>query len=182
MNEKSVHIEAALDGIYVIRTSELEEKISAEDIVRNYKNLSKVEQAFRTLKGIDLRVRSIRHYLEYPVRAHIFLCILAYYVEWHMRKALSPLLFDDEELDENRMRRNPVLPPESSKSAKKKKRQTTDGLPVQSFATLLKELGTQYRNFCKTKFNDIEQTFERITEPTPLQKRVFELLKLFPVP
>lgn len=184
LNENSVRSEAMLDGIYVIRTSEPKDNISAEDVVRNYKNLSKVEQAFRTLKGIDIRVRPIRHRLEYPVRGHIFLCVLAYYVEWHMRKALSPLLFDDEELDDNRTSRNPVAPPEPSLSAKKKKnkRQTTDGLPVQSFDTLLKGLGTQCKNYCKVKAEDVEERFERITEPTPLQSRVFELLKLFPVP
>jgi transposase len=101
-DEEKIRQEEALDGIYVIRTSEPAERLSAEDTVRSYKNLAQVERAFRSLKGIDLLIRPIWHHTENHVRAHLFLCMLAYYVEWHMRKALAPLLFDDEELDENR--------------------------------------------------------------------------------
>ena len=118
---KSIEEERALDGIYVIRTSEANKRFSAEGAVRHYKNLSRVERAFRTLKGIDLRVRPIFLRTEDHVRAHIFLCFLAYYVEWHMRRALAPLLFDDEELDAQRWLRDPVEPAEPSLSARRKK-------------------------------------------------------------
>ena len=106
--EESIRRESELDGIYVIRTSEPAERISAEDMVRNYKRLEQVETAFRCMKGIDLLVRPIHHRTEDHVRAHIFLCMLAYYVEYHMRKSLAPLLFEDEELDEMRKTRDPV--------------------------------------------------------------------------
>jgi transposase len=170
--------EEALDGIYVIRTSESARSISAEDAVRGYKRLAQVERAFRCLKGIDLRVRPIHHRTENHVRAHIFLCMLAYYVEFHMRKALRPLLFDDEELDEDRKRRDPVKPAKPSASAKKKKvlRLTPDGLPVQSFQTLLNELGTRCRNLCRVNSQPTGGSFEVLTEPTALQKRAFKLL------
>ena len=102
---EAIEREAQLDGLYVIRTSEPEERLSAEDTVRSYKNLAQVERAFRTLKGADLRIRPIHHRGEERVRTHIFLCLLAYYVEWHMRQALSPLLFDDEALPGQQSRR-----------------------------------------------------------------------------
>ncbi|OGP93318.1 MAG: hypothetical protein A2157_14390 [Deltaproteobacteria bacterium RBG_16_47_11] len=150
-NEASIDQEEALDGIYVIRTSEPAERLSAEDTVRSYKSLTRVEQAFRSMKGIDLLIRPIWHHTENHVRAHIFICMLAYYVEWHMRKTLAPLLFDDEELDENRKTRDPVKPVKPSASAKQKKVQklTLEGLVVQSFDTLLEELGTRCRNRCR---------------------------------
>ncbi len=142
-NEVKIDQEAALDGIYVIRTSEPAERLSAEDTVRSYKNLTQVERAFRSLKGIDLLVRPIWHHTEDHVRSHIFICMLAYYVEWHMRKALAPLLFDDEELDENRKTRDPVKPAKPSVSAKEKKGQklTSEGFVVHSFDTLLEAVG-----------------------------------------
>jgi len=182
-NEEAIAAEAALDGIYVIRTSEPAERLSAEDTVRSYKNLSHVERAFRTLKGIDLRVRPIRHRTEDHVRAHIFLCLLAYYVEWHMRKAWAPLLFDDEELDADRKTRDPVAPAKPSRSAKKKKtsRRTDDGLPIHSFQTLLAELGTRCRNRCRTKTGKTGFTFDQVSAPSPLQKRALELLEVCPV-
>src|SRR5271157_5057390 len=126
--------EAQLDGIYVLRTSEPVQRLSAEDTVRSYKRLAEVERAFRCLKGIDLLVRPIRHRTEQRVPAHIFLCLLAYYVEWHLRQAWAPLLFEDEERREERKRRDPILPAEPTASAKAKKssHQTADGLPVQS--------------------------------------------------
>ena len=131
--EDAIREEAALDGIYVVRTSEPAARLSPEDTVRGYKNLARVEQAFRCLKGLDLRVRPIRHRTEDHVRAHIFLCVLAYYVEWHLRQAWTELLFQDEELDEARRRRDPVAPARPSASAQKKKRERTtrDGLPIQ---------------------------------------------------
>jgi transposase len=181
-NEEGIGREAGLDGIYVVRTSEPTKRLVAEDAVRRYKDLTHVERAFRNLKGIDLLIRPIWHHTEDHVRAHIFLCMLAYYVEWHMRKALAPLLFDDEELDENRKKRDPVKPAKLSESAKKKKtlRLTSDGLVVQSFDTLLMELGTRCRNRCRIKSDPKSPTFYQLTEMTPLQHRAFQLLGLLP--
>jgi transposase len=181
-NEDRVRQEAALDGIYVIRTSEPTERLSPEDTVRSYKNLTQVERAFRSLKGIDLLVRPIWHHTEDHVRAHLFLCMLAYYVEWHMRKVLAPLLFDDEELDENRKRRDPVKPAKPSVSAQKKKTQrlTAEGLVIQSFDTLLEELGNRCRNRCRIKSDPGGSIFYQMTEISPLQERAFQLLGLLP--
>ncbi len=177
---ESIEGESALDGIYVIRTSEPQEKLTAEDAVRTYKGLSRVERLFRTLKGIDIRVRPIRHRGAGRVKAHIFLCMLAYYVEWHMRKALAPLLFADERLDEDRLTRDPVAPADISDHAKRKKarRTTDDGLPVHSFDTLLAALGTRCKCRCKIKSRPDAPTFEQLTEPTPLQRKAFDLLGL----
>jgi len=182
-DEESIQQEAVLDGIYVIRTSEPEERLSAEDAVRSYKSLSQVERLFRTLKGIDLRIRPIRHRTEAHVRAHIFLCILAYYVEWHMREALRPLLFDDEELHEDRKTRDPVAPAEPSRSAKRKKSKkvTSDGLKIQSFETLIEALGMHCRNHCRMTSDPSGPTSIQHTQRNPLQERVFELLDLYPV-
>src|SRR6266480_3625080 len=176
----SIQREVHLDGLYVIRTSEPQQRLSAPDAVRHYKSLAQVERAFRCLKGVDLRVRPIRHRTEDHVRAHIFLCLLAYYVEWHMRQALAPILFGDEELDQDRQRRDPVAPAEPSVSVKRKKavRVTEDGLAVQSFDTLLKILGTRCRNLCKVKAASSDSSFFQLTEPTPLQSRAFQLLDL----
>jgi len=178
--QESIRRESELDGIYVIRTSESSERISAEDTVRSYKRLEQVESAIRCMKGIDLLVRPIHHRTEDHVRAHIFLCMLAYYVEYHMRKALAPLLFDDEELDEWRKRRNPVKPAKPSASAKRKKtaRLTPDGLEIHSFQTLLAELATRSRNRCRITSDPTGPTFYQLSEPTPLQKRAFRLLGL----
>lgn len=179
--EEAIRREAELDGIYVIRTSEEEgPSWSAADTVRRYKSLAQVERAFRTLKGVDLRVRPIFHRTSDHVRAHIFLCLLAYYVEWHMRRALAPLLFADEQLPADRKRRDPVAPAESSVAAKKKKqaRQTEDGLPIHSFSTLLVALGTRCRNTCRASTDRSGSTFQLLTAPTPLQTQAFQLLGL----
>jgi transposase len=177
-NTEGIQREEALDGIYVIRTSEPSDALSSKDAVRNYKMLSRVERIFRTVKGIDILVRPIRHFTEDHVRAHIFLCFLAYYVEWHMREALSSLLFQDEELSENRMAQDPVSPALSSTSAKRKKsvKKTSEGFPVHSFESLMPELGTLCRNQCRIKSNAELPSFVQLTEPTAFQKRVFELL------
>ena len=181
--EDAIAAEAMLDGIYVIRTSEPKERLSAEDTVRTYKSLSQVERAFRCMKGIDLLVRPIRHRTEDRVPAHIFLCMLAYYVEWHMRKALAPILFEDDQLDSERKRRDPVLPAKPTEAAKGKKstRMTPDGLPVHSFETLIAELASRCRNTYKLKNDDSRVTFSQVPELTALQKRAYELLGLFPV-
>jgi len=177
--EESIARETALDGIYVIRTSEPVESLSAEDTVRSYKSLAQVEQAFRCLKGFDLRVRPIYHRTEDHVRAHIFLCLLAYYVEWHLRRAWAPLLFADEELRSRRTTRDPVAPAAPSAPAKRKKttKTTPDGLPVHSFKTLLEELATRCRNTCSVHSDALEgATFQQITRPTTLQAKALELL------
>jgi transposase len=181
--EDVIQREAELDGIYGIRTSEPEGQLSPDDAVRRYKTLGQVEQAFRCLKSVDLLVRPIHHRDETRVRAHIFLCMLAYYLEWHLRKALAPLLFQDETLDRDRWLRDPVLPAQPSPAAKRKKRerQTDDGLPVHSFKTLIADLGTRCRNRCRLQSDPHAPAFDQLTDPTPLQQRAFELLAAFPV-
>jgi len=176
-NKDAIAREEALDGIYVIRTSEPVERLSAEDTVRSYKRLAQVERVFKTFKGIELLVRPIWHRTEDHVRAHLFLCMLAYYVEWHMRKALAPILFDDETLTATRKTRHPVKPAETSVSAQKKKatKHTPEGLPVQSLSTLMAALGTRCRNRCRV---GERISFTRLTEPTPLQAKALELLGL----
>lgn len=184
---QSIEQEEKLDGIYVLRTSEPVERLSAEDTVRSYKSLAEVERAFRCLKGIDLLVRPIRHRSEDRVPAHIFLCVLAYYVEWHLRRAWAPLLFEDEERWEERKRRDPILPAKPSDSVQRKKRsqQTVDGLPVHSFQGLLSELANRARVTYALKSEKSEEktnlTFRQLTEPTPVQARAYELVRMFPV-
>ena len=177
-NETSITREEALDGIYVIRTSEPAERLSPEDTVRSYKRLAQVERVFKTFKGIELLVRPIWHRTEDHVRAHLFLCMLAYYVEWHMRKALAPILFDDETLTQIRKTRHPVRPAEVSLSAQKKKtrKTTSEGFTVHSFSTLMAALGTRCRNHCRIGISGT--SISRLTEPTPLQTKVFQLLDL----
>jgi len=179
-NEESIERESQLDGIYVIRTSEPKSQCSAEDTVRRYKSLAQVERAFRSLKGMDLRIRPIYHRTEDHVRAHIFLCMLAFYVEWHMRQALAPLLFQDEELSQDRLHRDPVAPAKAPASAKAKKAHhgTTDGFPVQSFGTLLQALSTRCRNYCRIPNHPTSTAFQQVTEATPLQARALQLLGL----
>ena len=181
--EDSIQQEAQLDGIYVLRTSESKERLSAEDTVRGYKSLSEVERVFRCLKGIDLLVRPIRHRTEDRVPAHIFLCLLAYYVEWHLRRAWAPLLFEDEERAAERERRDPILPAKPSKSAQQKKssRQTAEGLPVQSFQTLMAELASRARVTYGVQWEESNLTFQQVPEPTPLQARAYQLVDLLPV-
>jgi transposase len=181
--EHPISQEATLDGIYVIRTSEAKEQLSAEDTVRSYKGLSQVERVFRCLKGIDLLVRPIRHRTENRVPAHIFLGMLAYYVEWHMRKALAPILFEDEELPQQRKRRDPIRPAEPSESAKRKKAThfTADGLPAHSFEKLMPDLASRRRVTCRLKSDDLELTFKQVPDLTPPQAKAHELMGLLPV-
>jgi transposase len=179
-DQDSITCEEQLDGIYVIRTSEPATAFSAADCVRTYKSLSLVEQAFRCFKGIDLLVRPIRHRVDPRVRAHLFLCMLAYYVEWHMRKALQSLLFADEELTQDRRERDPVKPakPSESAKAKKKTQKTATGMPVHSFATLLAHLSTRSRNTHQIVSDPTGSTFQQTTEPDALQAEALRLLKL----
>ncbi len=179
VDEPRVAAEAALDGLYVVRTSVPAERLSAEDAVRNYKRLSDVERAFRSLKTIDLKVRPIHHRREPRVRAHIFLCMLAYYVEWHLREAWRPLLFSDED-QQAKQTRDPVAPAQRSEAALRKVHTKTleDGSPVHSFQTLLKALSGIARNTCRQRGAGPEApTFEIITTPTPTQQRAYDLLK-----
>jgi transposase len=177
-DEATIAAEAQLDGIYVIRTSESIERFSAADTVRSYKSLAQVERAFRTLKGLDLLIRPIRHRTENRVPAHIFLCLLAYYVEWHLRRAWAPLLFEDEQLPEQRRQRDPILPATISSAAQAKKltKQTPDGFPVHSFATLMAELASRARVTYALKSEEIRLSFNQAPEPTPLQARAYALL------
>jgi transposase len=179
---ESIEREARLDGIYIIRTSEPAQTLSAEDTVRTYKSLGQVEQAFRCMKSMDLRVRPIHHRSEDHVRAHIFLCMLAYYVEWEMRKRLAPVLFQDEELDEARWTRDAVAKAEPSEHVQEKKRNRTthDGWPVHSLHTLLTEMATRCKNTCRVGEGDNPTRFDQLTEPTPFQVHVLDVLGLKP--
>jgi len=179
----AIEREAELDGIYVIRTSESKQSLSTEDAVRSYKNLAQVERVFRTFKGLDIRIRPIHHRTEERVRAHIFICLLAYYVEWHLRQVLAPLLFDDETLAFDRTQRDPVAPTEPSIAAKTKKvaRVTENGLPIHSFKTLMAEMGTRCRHRCRVKSDPECPPIFQDTDPTPLQARALELTRLLPV-
>jgi len=178
--EDSISREAALDGIYIIRTSLSADAMAAQDVVGAYKQLSVVERAFRSYKSIDLKVRPIHHRLETRVRAHVFLCMLAYYVEWHMRKALAPILFDDEEPQTGKARRSSVVAPaQRSKSADAKagNKRTVDDFPVHSFQTLLEDLATICLNRIQPNLQGAP-TFDKVTIKTPLQKKAFQLLQV----
>lgn len=179
VDDENVAAEAALDGIYVLRTSLPEERLSTEDIVRSYKSLSQVERAFRSMKTMDLKIRPIRHRLEDRVRAHIFLCMLAYYVEWHMREALRSVLFCDE-AQELKKTRDPVAPAKRSKAALEKasSKVLADGGAVHSFQTLLKMLSTIVRNRCRVPASGPNApTFDVVTTPTAEQQRAYKLLE-----
>ncbi len=178
--EDAIARETQLDGIYVIRTSVPKAKLPPENAVRTYKSLSLVERAFRCLKGVDLLVRPIHHRDEDRVRAHIFLCMLAYYVEWHMRVALAPLLFQDEELEADRKTRDPVARAESSPSVRKKKRQkkTQDGHTAHSFRDLIAALGLRAQVLCRFGPDSTAPLLTRVGEPSPLQARALQLLGL----
>jgi transposase len=175
----AIAAEAALDGLYIIRTSVPPAQMDAPDCVRNYKSLANVERAFRSLKTIDLKVRPIHHRTADRVRAHIFLCMLAYYVEWHMREAWRELMFADTD-QQAKPTRDPVAPAKRSKAALAKAARHTldDGTPVHSFATLLEELATIVRNTCRTpNIGPDAPTFEVLTTPNAKQQRAFELIQ-----
>jgi transposase len=179
IDDRKVASEAALDGIYIIRTSLPSERISAEDTVRSYKSLSQVERAFRSIKTVDLKVRPIRHRLEKRVKAHIFLCMLAYYVEWHMREAWRPLLFTDEETDLKKTN-DPVDPAKRSESALQKvqTKRLDDGTCAHSFQTLLKLMSQIVCNkCCFPGFNSEGVTFEITTSPNEKQRQAYALLE-----
>jgi len=174
---ETIAAEAALDGIYVLRTSVPEAVLGAEATVQAYKDLARVERAFRCLKTVDLHVRPIHHRLEERVRAHVFLCMLAYYVEWHMRKALAPLLFAEDDPGGAAARRgSPVQPavPSASAEAKAFTKRTPEGEPVHRFRGLLAHLATLTKNTIQPAGS--LPAFDRLTVPTPLQREAFERL------
>jgi Transposase DDE domain len=172
--------EAELDGIYVIRTSVKAEALTSENTVRAYKDLSTVERAFRSFKTVDLKVRPIFHWLDDRIRAHVFLCMLAYYVEWHMREKLAPLLFEDHERDEAEATRTSIVHPaprSAAARAKDKSKQTADELPVHSFRTLLADLGTLAKNRVRLD-EEAGSEFYELTQTTTVQRRALELLNV----
>jgi transposase len=176
--QEQIEQEAMLDGLYVVRTSVPEQMMSKEEVVRSYKQLSRVERAFRCLKGVDLKVRPIYHRLPNRVRAHVLLCMLGYYVEWHMRNALAPLLFeDDDQPGAERLRVSVVAPAQRSPKAQRKAttKQTEQGTPVHSFPSLLRDLGTIVKNTLRPRATS-GTSFEMVTTPTATQKKAFELL------
>ena len=178
-NEMAITKDSALDGVYIIRTSVKPETLDAAQTVRVYKSLSTVEQAFRSYKTVDLKVRPIYHRLEQRVKAHIFLCMLAYYVEWHMRKALAPILFDDEKVTVELEEKSSVVAPfKRSKQARSKAatKKTSEKFPVHSFRTLMADLATIVKNKFHSNGLEAALTFEKITQPTPLQQKALDLL------
>lgn len=180
-NEISIAAEAAVDGYYIIRAGRISaEEMKSDELVTAYKKLSEVERAFRTFKSVDLRLRPIHHREEEMVRAHCFLCMMSYYVEWHMREALAPLLFTDEDKEiERAKRKNPAEPMKKSATARGKanEKKTEEGLPVQSFPTLLEHLRGVVRNRIEPGIKGIPE-FVKVTVPDAVQKRAFQLLGL----
>ena len=177
-NAGSIRAEAALDGIYIIRTSVPAERMDGPECVRSYKALANVERAFRSLKMVDLKLRPIHHRTADRVRAHILLCMLAYYVEWHMREAWRELLFADTE-QAAKTTRDPVAPAKRSEKALRKvvSGELDDGSPVHSFATLLDDLATIVRNTCRApNAADDEPTFEVVTTANAQQRRALDLI------
>ena len=178
-----IEAEARLDGIYVIRTSMPAEHLNAAETVQAYKDLSHVERAFRSLKSVDLEIRPIRHWTADRVRAHVFLCMLAYHVEWHLRQALAPLLFHDTDLAAAKAERtSPVAATEPSDAvtAKKITKRSADGQRVMSFADLVAHLGTLVRNTMRVPARP-KHRFTLHSRPTTLQEAAFALLGLDPV-
>lgn len=182
-NEDDIRSEAELDGFYVIRAKVPDQQTTADELVSTYKGLSAVERAFRTLKGVDLKIRPIHHRLTKRVRGHVLLCMLAYYVEFHLRQWLAPILFHDTDPDEAAAQRASVVAPaQRSDEAKAKDRtkRTPDGMPVHSFPSLMSDLATMARNTIQPRIAGVKP-FIKTTLPTPFQRRAFELLQV-PIP
>ncbi len=174
-DSEGIAAEAALDGIYVIRTSVDEARLDAQEVVRSYKLLALVERVFKTMKAVDFQVRPVHHRLVERVRAHIFICLLAYYVRWHMERAWAPLLFKDEDRP---LAADVVAPAGRSSSALAKARtqRLADDTPVHSFRSLLTQLATLTKNTVRVPAS--ETTFDKLAVPTPLQTRALQLLGL----
>lgn len=181
--EVAIAAEARLDGLYVIRSNVPQEAMKAEELVASYKSLAQVERAFRSLKAVDLQIRPVFHWLESRVRAHLFLCMLAYHVEWHMRQRLAPILYADHDKATAQAERPSIVQPlEPSKSAKRKRtRHSTDeGAPLTSLRDLMRHLATMTLNSVSTPINP-EYCFTVTATPTNLQRRAFELLGVKPI-
>lgn len=179
-DDATIAAEAALDGIYVLRTSVPAAALAAADTVRAYKSLARVERAFRSLKTVDLEIRPVFHWSAPRVRAHVLLCMLAYHVEWHMRACLAPMLFDDHDrADAEALRPSPVAKAKPSPAARRKAttKRTDDGLPAHSFRSLLADLATLTRNTVRFGRGT---TTELLARPTPVQQRALDLLALKP--
>lgn len=178
-DEEKIAAEAALDGIYVVRTSVKEKRLSAEETVRAYKDLSKVERAFRSMKTVDLKIRPIFHWLDERIRAHVFLCMLAYYVEWHLRQKLAPVLFEDHERESAETQRKSIVDPAPRSPTAKAKdalKRTEDGWPVHSFQSLLEDLGTLVKNRVRISgAPHANDDFYMLTKPTSFQQHVLDL-------
>lgn len=175
--EAAIREEAALDGLYVVRSSVAKKQMNSEQVVETYKSLAKVERAFRCLKTVDLSLRPIYHRNDDRIRSHVFICMLAYYVEWHMRDKLRPVLFaDDDQEAAAAARASIVAPAQRSESAKRKdaNRRTDDDYPVQSFHDILADLGTLCRN--RIRIAEFDSEFDKLTLATPYQEHVLELL------
>lgn len=173
--EDKIAEESALDGLYVIRTSVAPEFLSNEETVKAYKSLSHVERAFRRIKTVDLEIRPIYHWKDDRIRAHVFLCMLAYYLEWHLRRVLKPILFEDHERESAEACRQSIVDPAPRSEAAKAKdatKRTSEHYPVQSFRSLLNDLATLCRNYAKAGTSE----FAILTTPTRLQRHVFQLL------
>jgi Transposase DDE domain len=181
-NQAHIAEEARLDGFYVIRTSVEDKALAAESVVGAYKSLARVERAFRSLKTVDLHLRPIHHWLASRVRAHVFLCMLACHVEWHMRECLKPMLFDDDDpTAAARERASIVAPAQSSPAALRKRasKLTANGGPVHSFHSLLRDLATCTLNEMTTTLNHA-YSFTLVATPTPIQAQAFTLLDVDP--
>ncbi len=176
--QQEIDEEAALDGFYILRTNHPASDVPAGDVVRAYKNLEQVERAFGSIKGPDLQIRPIHHHLETRVRTHVLICMLAYYLTWHLKAAWKPLLFSDENRPVND---DPVAKAVRSPAAEQKARtkRTTNGGPAHSYRTLLSELATQTRN--RTRLAGHADTFEKLTQPTALQAHALKLATEAPV-
>jgi hypothetical protein len=181
-NPEGIAREARLDGVYVVRTSVPAAALDADETVQAYKDLARVERAFRCLKTVDLDIRPIRHWTADRVRAHVFLCMLAYHVEHHLRRALAPLLFHDTDIAAARAERSsPVAKTEPSPTAKTKKaiKRNPAGQPVMDFADLIAHLGTLARNTVTTSLQK-GHSFTLHTRPTAIQETAFQLLEIDP--
>ena len=177
--EENIASEAALDGLYVIRTSLRAESMTAEEVVGTYKSLSQVERAFRSLKTVDLQLRPIYHHNDDRIRAHVFLCMLAYYVEWHMRARLREVLYEDTDRESAEQERSSIVAPSVRSTAAKQKdatRVTPSGHPVQSFQDLLRDLSTLCR--CRVRVPSSNAEFHQLTESSPTQRRALDLLEV----
>ena len=178
-NEDRIRQEAALDGLYVVRSSVDEKRMDSERLVGTYKSLAKVERAFRCMKTVDLSLRPIYHRNEDRIRSHVFICMLAYYVEWHMREKLRPVLFaEDDQESATATRQSIVAPAMRSESAKRKDstRRTPEGFPVQGFRDILQDLGTLCRN--RVRISEFDSEFDKLTQATPYQQHVLDLLEV----